>query len=52
MLLDDPAGATDTAAVPWGSRIYLVAVALAVVALGVAWDPLTAAAERAAATFR
>jgi NADH-quinone oxidoreductase subunit N len=53
MLLDDPAPpADDRTAVPLGGRAYLVLLAVAVVALGVAWDPLTSAAERAAATFR
>ncbi|HVL13256.1 MAG TPA: proton-conducting transporter membrane subunit, partial [Gemmata sp.] len=50
MLLEDSDGAAPIRTSP-AAAVYLVALALALVALGVLWNPLTAAAGRAVAAF-
>ena len=50
MLFDEPDD-TPFAPVRAGATVYLAALAAVVVALGVVWNPLTAAADRAVAGF-
>ncbi|MBX9623782.1 MAG: NADH-quinone oxidoreductase subunit N [Gemmataceae bacterium] len=51
VLEDGPSPAEASAGLTPGASVYLAALAALVVALGVVWNPLTAAADRAAATF-
>jgi NADH-quinone oxidoreductase subunit N len=52
MTLDDPAGEAGPLRVPAGGRLLVAALAALIVIVGILWDPLTRAADRAAASFR
>jgi NADH-quinone oxidoreductase subunit N len=51
MLLEDPAPGTAVPGLSPAASFYLVALAAALFALGIVWNPLTELTERAAATF-
>ncbi|MBO0697873.1 MAG: hypothetical protein J2P46_05740, partial [Zavarzinella sp.] len=52
MTLDDPVGEAGPLNVPAGGRLLIGALAALVVIVGILWDPLTRAADRAAGSFR
>jgi NADH-quinone oxidoreductase subunit N len=52
MTLDDPVGDAGPIRVSAGARAFVTLLAALVFAVGVLWDPLTRAADRAAAAFQ